>query len=85
MGAARTMWIEGTIGVTTAEGNTASIHYWVKHYDESSEWGVDGGRISKLMLKQNGAVVYNFDRGGYITPQTPEAQAALMILMHEFN
>ena len=45
----------------------------------------ENGRISKLMLKQNGRVVYNYDRGEDIKPQTPEAEKALAILIHEYN
>mgnify|MGYP006990125689 CR=1 FL=1 len=37
------------------------------------------------MLKQNGKVVYNYDRGEDIEPQTPEAEKALAILIYQFN
>ena len=47
------MWSEGTIKV----GNSV-FHYWVKHYDEPSHYGIGNGRISKLTLKRNGMVVY---------------------------
>ena len=43
------------------------------------------GRISKLMLKQDGRVVYNYDRGEDVEPQTPEAEKALAVLIHEYN
>ena len=33
------MWSQGT-----EHGYT----YWVKHYEEGSEFGINGGRISKL-------------------------------------
>ena len=63
-----------------------SVNYWIKHYEEpSEEYGISGGRISKLMLKQDGRVVYNYDRGEDIKPQTPEAEKALAILIHEYN
>ena len=39
------MWKEGSIRV-----NGEVFHYWMKQYDKGSEWGIDGGRISKLML-----------------------------------
>lgn len=62
------------------------MHYWCKHFDEpSEEYGIDGGRISKLMLKQDGMVVYNYDRGMDIEPQTKEAEKALAFLMYEHN
>jgi len=43
-----------------------------------------GGK-SKLMLKQDGMVVYNYDRGEDIEPQPPEAEKAFAILIHEYN
>ena len=52
------MWKEGSIRV-----NGEVFHYWMKQYDKGSEWGIDGGRISKLMLKWDGKIVCNYDRG----------------------
>ena len=52
------MWKEGSIRV-----NGEVFHYWMKQYDKGSEWGIDGGRISKLMLKRDGKIVCNYDRG----------------------
>ena len=46
------MWKEGSIKV-----NGDIFHYWIKQYEEGSEWGIDGGRISKLMLKRYGKIV----------------------------
>jgi len=31
-----------------------SMAFWVKHYEEESLFGIENGRISKLMLKQDG-------------------------------
>ena len=33
------------------------VHYWVKAYDEGSQYGIDGGRISKATLKISGEVL----------------------------
>ena len=41
------MWKEGSIKV-----NGDIFHYWIKQYEEGSEWGIEGGRISKLMFKR---------------------------------
>ena len=46
------MWKEGSIKV-----NGEIFHYWMKQYEGGSQWGIDGGRISKLMLKRNGKIV----------------------------
>ena len=49
------MWAEGSIKV-----HNSIFHYWVKHYEEPSEYyGIDGGRISKLMLKRDGEITYS--------------------------
>ena len=79
------MWHEGTIGVPKKEGGYTVVHYWVKAYDEGSQYGIDDGRISKATLKISGEVVYNYDRGEDIEPQTPEAEKALAILIYQFN
>ena len=62
------------------------FHYWVKHFEEPSEdYGMDGGRISKLMLKRDGEITYNYDRGLDIPPADKETEMALAILMKEYN
>lgn len=80
------MWTQGTIGVKDSNGRMVSVTFWVKQYGEpSEEYGISGGRISKLMLKQDGRVVYNYDRGDDVEPQNSEAEKALAILLHEYN
>ena len=74
------MWTEGTIRV-----GASVFHYWVKHYDNESQFGIDNGRISKLTLVQDSKVVYNYDRGEDVEPQTSEAEKALAILLKEYN
>ena len=78
------MWTQGTIRVKDSNGRMVSVTFWVKHYEEESQFGIDNGRISKLMLKQDGRVVYNYDRGEDVEPQTPEAEKALAVLIHEY-
>ena len=74
------MWTEGSLRI-----GTSVFHYWAKHFDEPSQFGIDGGRISKLMLKRNGEIVYNFDRGLDVEPADGETKTALAILMKEYN
>lgn len=75
------MWTEGSIKI-----GDAIVHYWVKHYDApSKEYGINGGRISKLSLKQNGVWVANYDRGWDLKPATKEAETALAILLDEYK
>ena len=52
------MWKQGTIEV-----NGKQYEYCIKQYDEGSEFGINGGRISKLNIRVNGKEVANYDRG----------------------
>lgn len=44
------MWTQGAIGIPSGNGGMTSVSYWVKHYDNESQFGIDNGRISKLTL-----------------------------------
>ena len=74
------MWKEGSIKV-----NGDIFHYWMKVYETGSQWGIEGGRISKLMLKRDGKIVSNYDRGWDIEPSDPNSQLATEILIHTGN
>ncbi len=82
------MWSEGIIGVPVKGTKREHIacHYWVKHYNEPSEtYGIDGGRISKLMIKVNGKITANYDRGWDVEPEDEATQMAYAILLHNYN
>lgn len=74
------MWKESSIKV-----NGEVFHYWMKQYDKGSKWGIDGGRISKLMFKRDGYIVCNYDRGWDIEPTDENTQLALELLLHSEN
>lgn len=82
-----TMWSEGTIGIPDANDKEKHMicHYWVKHYEEGSEFGINGGKISKLQIKINDRTVCNYDRGWDIEPTCKEAELALCILLNDYN
>lgn len=48
-------------------------------------YGINGGRISKLMIKIDGETVCNYDRGWDIHPTCKEAEMALCILLENHN
>mgnify|MGYP005775497811 CR=1 FL=1 len=80
------MWSEGVIGIPASiSGKPVAVHYWIKHYDNPSKYGIDGGRISKLMLKIGDEIVANYDRGWDIRPMNEAAETALRILVHEID
>lgn len=74
------MWKEGSLKVYNS-----IFHYWLKVYDEASQFGIDGGKVSKLMLKRNDEIVANYDRGWDIKPADPDTQLAVDILLHSEN
>lgn len=74
------MWKEGSVRV-----NGCIFHYWIKQWDVGSEFGIEGGRISKLTIKRNGVAVVNYDRGWDIKPSDPDAQLAMEIILHGEN
>ena len=74
------MWKEGSIKV-----NGEIFHYWMKQYEGGSQWGIEGGRISKLMLKRRGEIVCNYDRGWDIKPADENTQLATELLLHSEN
>ena len=74
------MWKEGSLKI----GNSI-FHYWMKVYETGSEFGIDGGKTSKLMLKQDGEIVANYDRGWDIKPATASAELAVELLLQSVN
>ncbi len=78
------MWSEGRI----ANPKTNEIFkYWVKHYEEPSEdYGIDGGRISKLTIRRLGEDrdLVNYDRGWDKEP-TGETKAVYELLLAKYN
>ena len=82
------MWSEGTIGLPDAKDKASYTvcNYWVKHYDEPSEtYGINGGKISKLMIKVNGIITANYDRGWDVEPQDEPTRMAYSILLYQYN
>ena len=73
------MWEKGK---WDAYGGT--VEYWAKVYDEPSEFGINGGRISKLTLKCNGKTILNYDRGWDVKPQTKSAKIVLEALLQKY-
>ena len=74
------MWREGSIKI-----GEDIFHYWIKQYDDGSVYGIEGGRISKLMIKRGGEIVCNDDRGWDIKPVDEDTEFALAILMKDYN
>lgn len=81
------MWHEGTIGIPIGEKYVIA-HYWVKAFDEPfEEYGINGGKISKLSIKIGCEYTANYDRGWDIEPAEDDeaTQLAYCILLTEYN
>jgi len=69
------------------KGSYKGYTFQVKHYDEpSAEFGLNGGRISKLWIADaNRRTVYNYDRGEDIPATTDEAREVLDYVVTMYN
>ena len=74
------MWKEGSIRI-----GRSIFHYWMKVYDNPSEFGIKRGRVSKLTLKRNGETVYQYDRGLDIPEVDIDTKLAVRLLLKEID
>ena len=75
------MWKKGSIQI-----NDETFTYCAKVYGEPSEdYGIEGGRISKLEIRLGDFPVARYDRGWDIEPATENAQLAVLAIMNNFN
>lgn len=74
------MWKEGSIRI-----GRSIFHYWMKVYDNPSEFGIKRGRVSKLTLKRNGETVYQYDRGLDIPEVDMDTKLAVRLLLKEID
>lgn len=73
-------WQEGSLRV-----GSSIYHYWVKQHTEGSEYGIDGGRVLKMMLKRKNEIVCNYDRGWDVKPVDNETELAKDIILHQYT
>ena len=74
------MWSKGIIEI-----DGTKVSYEVKHFEEGSDFGIDGGSISKLECRANGETILHYERGWNKKPETEFAEKALEILMKKYN
>ena len=77
------MWSEGTISCPSTGGK---YKYWVKHFEEGSQYGIDGGKVSKLTIRKFGETkdICNYERGWDVEP-TEEVIAVYEVLLQKYN
>ena len=74
------MWSTGII-----KTENGAYEYQVKHFSEGSEYGINGGKISKLWIGHDGKTVCNYDRGWDITLAGPADKAVYDRLIGKYN
>ena len=78
-----TNWTRGTVKLS----NGRVFRFDVKHYEEPSMYGIDGGCISKLTVATATRLVtvINYDRGWDVEPRTADHRAVLTVLKNLYN
>ena len=62
------------------------VTYCAKVYGEPSEdYGIEGGKVSKLEIRLSDYPVARYDRGWDIEPETENAQLAVAAILHSLN
>ena len=67
----RDLWLRGRIAAMPGYSFSAKV------YDEPSQFGIEGGKISKLQVNKDGQQVMNYDRGWDDKPKNAEHREAL--------
>ena len=70
------MWSKGTLD---------GYEYWVKHFDEGSQYGIGGGKVSKLSIRKDGVEDYNYDRGLDFDKLDENGRAVYAKLINKYN
>lgn len=70
------MWKKGTMN---------GYKYEVKAFDMGSDWGIKGGRISKLYIAKGKETVCAYERGWDTLPKDDEAKTVCEALLKKYN
>ena len=79
---------EGTIGLPVEGSRKIKMaHYWVKVSRENDKNGIDGGKITMLMIEKDGKDVVNYDKGWNQKPdeKDKDSMRAYEICMRNYN
>jgi hypothetical protein len=84
-------WVEGELEKTLPDRSSVKVNYTfqAKIYDEGSKFGINKGRISKLMIWKNEHgrgnfnknIIANYDRGWDIQPKNEMDKEALQRIL----
>jgi len=70
------MWIKGTID---------GYDFHIKQYEEGSDYGILGGRISKLEIWKDGELLTQYDRGWSQAPHDAKTKAVYKQILRQYN
>ena len=66
-------------------GTLADCTFNALVFQTGSQYGINGGRVSKLMVRRNGTYIINYDRGWDIRPRSEEDGLILDTLVEYFE
>ena len=78
------MWKKGTIKMRSGR-IIVDCDYWIKVYDEGSVFGINEGKISKLMIRIGSDTTCNYDRGWDIEPEDEITRKVYEMLLEKYN
>lgn len=73
-------WIKGKIEFDEER----DLKYCLKVFEQGSEYGINGGKISKLEIRLGSEILVNYDRGWDVTP-SDEVKPFYESLLNEYN
>ena len=56
-----------------------------KHFEEGSQYGINEGRISKLEIRKDGKILYNYDRGLDFDSLDKDGKAVYSEILKKYN
>ena len=68
-----------------SKGMVNGYVYCVKHFEQGSKYGIDGGRISKMSISKDNRLLFNYDRGLDIDCLDAEGKAVYAKLLKRYN
>lgn len=74
------MWHKGSIYV-----DGIKYIFYVKSYEFPSQYGIDGGKISKLEIRRNDITIVQYDRGWVSKPVTKAEKEIFEELVKIYN
>ena len=74
------MWEKGTIDI-----DGTIVKYELKRFGAPSDYGIEGGKISKMALRVGGKMTLIYDRGWDMEPEDEASQLAYAALLNKYN